>query len=190
MNFKTLLLLAASLVLSSPAFAADEIRLGNGTVLAKSRTTTIKVYLRDLSGTSLNVSNGPINRIQGISFRIAPSPASAITAMSATRVGACAAFSPVYEYQADDHAGITAMFGYFLQFDAATAPLPLTQDIAAPGDHCLNISVTVQTGYVGTITLTVDPDEAGTAFVSGDAMVEETAVNGELALFGGVINAL
>lgn len=88
----------------------------------------------------------------------------------------------------DDHAGNTGTFGYVFQFNPANPPIPLNQDAAAPGDHCVTLTVGVVSGFTGTITLTVDPSVIGTALVGGDGMVEENVENGQLVLIPGSIN--
>ncbi len=187
MNKTTQLILLSALLLSPAARAADEIRLGNGTTPfggPKGKISTVKVYVRDLSGSTLNVSSGSPNLIQGLAFRMTVSPSSAVTAISSTRLGACAAQSPYSEEFNDDRAGASGLVSYYAQY---TSPLALTENLAAPGNECVLLRFTISTTFHGTINLTLDPAEIGTLLAGADAVVEESTANGQLSLVNSTI---
>jgi hypothetical protein len=174
---------ALLVVVAATPCARAQDRLSIESVLGlPGQTVQVRVYLRDVAGTTLDEGSGPDHEIQGFSFR-ANFPATWVTSVSWQQAGVTLGKTPVFTFidPASDH--ITVL----LSFDESTNPLVFTLNKPPPGDVIGNLSFGIHgSAPLGTaIPITVVADTATLSNHSG--LLGETVANGMLAVGNGSI---
>jgi hypothetical protein len=175
-------LIFALLFLAAPAlFAASDV-LTVGTNLGKrGDTVSVPVFVRDVSGSPLGKDQPAANNIQGIGFKVAYAPASAVSSVTFSRAGVMQGLAPLFETTLPSAGAI----GYVGSFVQASNPIPFTLDAAAPGNLIgyLNVTISQSATLGASITLTVDATNAALSNQAGT--VTETGANGKLTVVNG-----
>lgn len=179
-------LLAAVLCPQATARAQDVATIA--TVATSGSAVTVPLYVRDVGGTPLGRDQATGARIQGLSFRVSYSPASAVTSVNITRAGITASLTPMFETTVPSGNTIS----YIGSFNESSNLIPFSVDGAAPGDQVLqmlvNLSASATSGTV--ISLTIDPSPAVTVLSNQSGSLTETASNGNLTLADGSITVV
>lgn len=179
-------LLAAVLCSQSAAHAQDVATVA--TVVTSGSAVTVPLYVRDVGGTPLGRDQATGSRIQGLSFRVAYAPSSAVASISIARAGITASLIPMFETTVPSGNTIS----YIGSFNESTSLIPFTLDGAAPGDQVLQLSVNLSaSATAGTvITLAIDPSPAVTVLSNQSGSLTETSSNGNLTLVDGSITVV
>ena len=136
------------------------------------------IYVRDLLRSPLGLDRGTGQRIQGLLFKVAWTPAAAVAAAHFERSGIT---TPLSGFENNTQSGNTA--SWVAAYDEISNPIPFNLGAAAPGDVVAKMVITIAADAPpGPVTLTLDPV---TALSDQGGFVEETTALGTLALTSG-----
>lgn len=150
----------------------------------------VPVFIRDTSGTPLGVDQPAGSRIQAFSFRITPTPASAIATDGSgnllVTISAAGLTSPLGAPTFQTTTRTATSFGYVVSYDGTTQAIPFTLGAAAPGNQVAEIAITLASDVpLGTsIALTVDPSSAVTLLSNQAGTTSESVGNGLTVVSG------
>jgi len=175
----------AALASGRNAQAIDSITVGSVTAAAGQVGVVIPISVRDTSGTPLGRDAAAGLKIQGLSWRITYSPASAISSITMSRAGITAGLTPLFE----SFPGSGNTVSYVGSFDEATNLIPFTLDAASPGDQVAKLTVNISAAATPNtvITLVIDPNPAVTLLSNDAGTTSESTAAGNLALVDGSI---
>src|SRR5687767_10289088 len=161
--------------------AQDVLTIGSVTA-PRGSVVEVPVYVRDVAGTTLGEDQAMANRIRGMAFKVAYSPASAVSSISFARDGILTP-PPLYERVVSSSNAI-AYLGSFLN-DAiaftANAPVPgqqigtltVTISVAAEAGSSLSLTIDATTATLSNQTgTTVETTTAGLGVASGTIAIE------------------
>lgn len=194
--------LLAALVIPNPAHAGaapaapvpvDAMTVDS--VTATSLSVPVKLYVRDASGTALNVNGAAGAKIQGIAFQVTWSPAASITNAAIAATGLTASLTPIFPATVVTDVP-NARVSYLVVYSETGNTIPFTLDQTPPGDEVATITFTlagtVTPGQVITLTLhaldSVDGTTLKTFLSNQGGTTSETVANFNLALTNGQIN--
>ncbi|GEM_PF-5872538 len=183
----------ASVLFPALLVAQDTLTVGGTPCISGSAGSVVNVpiYIRDKSGTPLGVDQSSGNKLQAFSFRVTPTPASAVATdgngkliVTTTAAGITQSLTPSF----GGSTRTATTFSYVASYDELTNPIPFTSNAALPGQKVANAAITLASGVASgtTITLTVDPTVSQTNLSNSSANVTETSPS-NLSLVDGCI---
>lgn len=178
-----IMVLLAGLVGAGSIYAQDVATVGS--VTTTGTNVTVPFYVRDVAGTTLGMDQAAGSRVQGLSFRVTYSPASAVSSVTFTRAGITANLTPMFETTVPSGNTIS----YIGSFNESTSAIQFNQSAPAPGDQVLQLGFTLSAAATpGTvISLTIDSSPSVTLLSNQSGSTTESTSNGQLALVDGSI---
>jgi hypothetical protein len=145
-------------------------------------TARVPVYVRDVSGTTLDEGDGLHLEIQGFGFR-ADFPATWVTSVNFEQAGVTAGKSVLFTYVDPQSDHVTVLY----LFDPTASALAFTLDRRAPGDIIGNLVFTTDGAAPLETEVPIALDDASATLSNDSGSLGETVANGMLALGDGLL---
>jgi hypothetical protein len=177
----------------------DTLTIGTVTAPFGTGVVLVPLYLRDVAGTPLGLDRAPGSRITGVAVKVSYGNAQCVTASNMLSeppngvlgtLMATAACGTILEHKARV-AGVSQSYVFNAPEQSGPDPcgvIPLTLGAASPGDHLVDLELTLAGCSSGTIIpLTITVTGGANAVVNSDGGVRESSASGSLDLVNGQV---
>jgi hypothetical protein len=186
LNLALVAIAACGLSWAAPAAAQTLDVVTVGTVSAPGPVVVVPVYVRDLSGTPLGITQPFGQRIQSFSLKVDYVPSAFITSVTFTRSGITAALTPTFT-SSPSAAGTVSLL---MTFDETTNLVPFINNAAAPGNEVGRLTFTFGPATPPGTVIPLTLDATLTQLSNEGGTTTETAVTNSLALIPGSVTVL